>query len=397
MKNITTHWSSFTLLFYILLGCIAAICCYYAKYREYRTGINRRLLQKEYFAWYFSWVVVAVWRYIDNSVGGTDAPTYINYFRNCLDYSISNDNMDFFFSIFTRAIRLLTDNYHVYFFVVYFFMIISFVQFINTFSTKHSSSVPLCILVLLYLRGFTSIRSNLSIAILLCSIVFLYKNKIAWSVVFAILACFTHKIAILYAGFIVFYYMYKKRNFGLLKTIVVLASVVTLGLGIRYLVINGYVHFLSSTYVSYARRSLSNSFLDSYLIISIPQIAIGLAIIYFNKSINNRVVECQSNQDLCEFEYEDKISFLRLLCMYDVFAVPITYFLGVYRGYEFFMIARLIMWGEIIVYIKERFTKRSIPIVLAFIWLIFELWMYGRIDATWESSHLMPYVFQFFS
>ena len=107
---------------------------------------------------------------------------------------------------------------------------------------------------------------------------------------------------------------------------------------------------------------------------------------FFRKPLNELINE-SSEVD------KTKLEFLRLMAYYDFCMIPVLFLFDIYRGYEFFYVARLVLWGELIVIIRKYFNTKSKKIVNLFFLIIFIIWMINRIGATWESSHLMPYIF----
>ena len=389
----SVKWSTGSLILYIVSGLICGICCYYAKRRELRTRTARKLILREYFPLYFTWIVLAVFRYVDGSVGGTDALGYINNFTNSL-HPYGMENTDILFKLFNQAIRLISGDYHVFFFVFYLIEIISFVFFINEFSRPESSSIPITILFYLYLRSFTSIRSNFAISILLIALVFLNKKKNIKAFVLAISSVFIHVSAFVYALFILFYFIYINKKIGLFKSILIFSAAFLVGTIVQTTLMSGSISYLSSVgsgaYGSYASKSLQKNFLTDYSVSNLPQLALFITLLCFRKKIDG-AIEVASDKD------RSKIYMLRLICYFDFFMVPIIFILGIYRGYEYFYLARLVMWGEIIPIIRRYFLKQS-GIFISFLFLLFFIvWMYGRIEATYESSQLMPYVFGLFT
>ena len=387
----TLAWSKASLVLYIIMGIICWLFCHYAKRKERKTGIVRKTTSVEYWTWIITWSILAVFRYIDSSIGGTDAPSYINYFENCLD--MADDTTDFAFMWLNRIIRYFTDDYHVFFFIFYLFVIFSFIVFINEFSRCESSSIPLCILFYLYLRSFTSIRSNLAISFLLIALVALHRKKYFWTILLAILSIFSHVSAVAYVAFILFFYLYKERKMGLGKSIAIFSLAFAAAVVAQTILKTGAFDFLrnigSGAYLSYAQRFDPAEFFTNYSVSNLPQLALFIVMIIYRKQID-KVVENASEKD------KTRIQFVRLMCYYDFFIVPIITLLSIYRGYEYFYIARLVMWGEIIQIVKKYFNQQSRRIVSFGFMVFFIVWMYGRIEATWESSHLMPYVFGLF-
>ena len=339
------------------------------------------------------WLIFAVFRVINSNMGGQDAPTYIDIFQNCISPS-SDYNLDIAFGLLNRIIRHITADYHVYFFVIYSVYIISFLIFIKTFLIKHASVIPLCILVYLYLRGFTSIRSNLAISYLLISITLLFNKRYFGCICFALLTSLTHVSSAIYLPVLPFIYYYRKHKLPLWLVGAMIITSSFIGIFIQNSILSGVFSFLddvgSGAYVSYASKSLDNSFFDSFFMISLPQICIFAMLIIWGKVVNKHLMRMDSFGS-------EKCKVLKLIAYYDIIMVPITYTLGVYRSYEYFMLPRLLLWGIIIEMIRRSFGK-IIPrfvINVSFL-LLFILWMYGRLKAYAETSNMVFYSLDLF-
>ena len=269
----------------------------------------------------------------------------------------------------------------------------SLVFFINEFSRASSSSIPMIILFYLYLRSFTSMRSNMAIAIILISLVFLHRRKYLWTIAFSIIALLTHVAAFVYVAFIIFYFFYHDRKIGIKKSILFFAIAFIGGTYIQTLMTHGGFTFLSEVgtgaYASYAQRSLTKNFILDYSASNIPQLVLFVIMIFFRKQIDNTIKTAKENE-------KSKLEFIKLMAYYDFFMIPVIFILDIYRGYEFFYLARLIMWGELVVIIRKFFNDKSKKIISMVLIFAFCLWTFGRIQATWESSHLMPYIFKLF-
>ena len=85
------------------------------------------------------------------------------------------------------------------------------------------------------------------------------------------------------------------------------------------------------------------------------------------------------------------------MCLYDVILIPVTFILNVWRGYEYFYIARLIMWGEIIAMYEGLFNYKSRRLLNICVYLVFTGWMVFRLWSIYDESWLMPYVFMPFN
>ena len=90
----------------------------------------------------------------------------------------------------------------------------------------------------------------------------------------------------------------------------------------------------------------------------------------------------------------ERISFIKLICAYDLILIPVTYILGIWRGYEYLYIPRLMLWAELIPLFKKRISFHSKTAYDALLLVMFVAWMVFRQYNTWEDSGLMPYVFE---
>jgi hypothetical protein len=264
------------------------------------------------------------------------------------------------------------------------------ILFINEFSRLESSSIPLLIAVFLFLRSFTSMRSNFAIAIMMISLVCFNKKKYICSILLAVATVFIHVISAIYLLFYFFYWLYRKRNMNIWKSILLIILSYVASLMVRYLMISGTFGFLAEVgtgaYASYAGRSLGLSFAEIFNVSNIPQILLFFIVILNRKKLDAIIVNLNE-------ENKSKLTILRYLCYFDFFVVPMITLLGVYRGYEFFYLPRLLLWGEIIPILLQVFDKKSQNIMKVIIASVFLGWMANRLAATIETSNLMPYIF----
>ena len=393
--NMSPSWSYSTLILYILMGILGAWCCQKAKRTELMSGIKRTILSREYWPLYAVWVFLAVFRLIEGGIGGTDAPNYIKYFQECL--TMSEDSTEVVFKWFNQGIRLVFSDYHWYFLLFYSLLVITMVFVINEFSRTETTCIPLCILVFLFIRSFSAMRSIMAGMILLVSVVFLNRKAYWQAALFAVLAVFTHVSAIIYTVFYAYYFLFYKREISVRQSIVLFVLAYGVAVVGQQLIVSGALPFLrnigTGAYESYASYSLGKSFLEMFNISNIPQVALAAAMMLFQKEINGKI----NAQEPTEAR---KLKVLTHLCYFDLFAVPVITVLGVYRGYEYFYVARLVMWGELIPIVQSKVKdmlgpKFSHYVPYAFTG-VFILWMCTRFEAYSETSGLMPYMLEFF-
>lgn len=386
------YWDWGSLILYICSGMICCYACTRVKKRELRTGKKQNILCAEYMVWYAVWLFLAVFRHIERGIGGTDAYNYMTYFDVCLDLNSQHryvKHVDSLYRLLNQFIRLFTDNYHVLFFIIYTIIIFSYILVINEFAIPECSLLPVAILFYMYLRGFNTIRTTLSVSIILFSMVALKKRRNVLAMVLAVSSVFIHKVSMLYICYLILYYMYKKNKLTVKGCLVYTGIVAFVGPIARDVLIYSNWRFLNTgAYISYMSRSLVNSFFDGFWKICFSQLLLGAALIIFNKGLNQYILNLKE-------PYQTDAKFVRLVCYFDIMTIPATYLLGIWRGYEYFYLLRLLMWGMIIHVICTYFTKQSRRVIEWAFLIAFMVWMVSRIESTWESSSLMPYVLDF--
>ena len=113
------------------------------------------------------------------------------------------------------------------------------------------------------------------------------------------------------------------------------------------------------------------------------QMALGV-LMFFNIKNLRRRWETFDDVD------KKRIEIIYLICVFDFMLIPVNYIMNIWRGYEFFYVARLVMWGEVIA--SSLIAKYRIVKLLIF--AAFVAWMIFRVERTYEDSALMPYFFE---
>lgn len=390
--DLTPHWDNLSMLVYITMGIFGALCI---RSVNRRSGAEKcRIISKTgffYIAWFAVWIVFAVFRYVGSWIGGGDASSYIRYFEVCQNpgaYSFAQ-HVDVLYRLLNLLIRQFTNDYHVLFFVIYGIIVLSYIKFVEEFRFSRMSYIPLILIVYIYIRGFTSIRTNLGAACILFSIVFLHKKRTIVSIVFAVISGFFQVASFIYAFFILFYVIFKKRRLSIRSCIIwiVIASVV--GKIGQYIIANYEIPLLShGAYKWYATNKLSGtSFFSNFWKIAFSQMLLGVVLAVLWKLLD-KDVDSRTKED------GEKIEFIKMICIYDIILIPVTYILGIWRGYEYLYIARLMLWSALIPVVAKKLNERSKKVFYAGVLVAFIGWMIFRQYNTWEDSGLMPYVFE---
>lgn len=135
-----------------------------------------------------------------NYTVGVDTVVYVNFFENLKNISFQNLNLlryEYGFSLFCKVISIITDDYHVFLFLVSAFINFSVVHFINNNSRNKFLSLLMFVLCNYYFSYMNIMRQALAISIVLFSLEFLKKNKLLQFTILVILASQFHFSAII--------------------------------------------------------------------------------------------------------------------------------------------------------------------------------------------------------
>ena len=219
------HWDWGTLFLYIFIGLITILLIRQAekntkiiidKQNIYEKKYNKSG-KKIYLIIFFILVIFASSRLVTTQVGGKDAGNfYVPYFNDLLRYKLNLKNFVIFqgsiepgFYFLTYMIRLVTDNYHIYFLFIYGIISYSYLKFISDNISDKCYIFPFFLFLLPYLYSFAAIRSSLAVAFFLIGMVYLRNNKDLYFFIFSFIAFLFH-----YTAFIAFvFYLYYKIDF----------------------------------------------------------------------------------------------------------------------------------------------------------------------------------------
>ena len=82
------------------------------------------------------------------------------------------------------------------------------------------------------------------------------------------------------------------------------------------------------------------------------------------------------------------------MCIFDFALVPVCYILHIWRGYEYFFYARLILWGDIIAVFSKSLNVKEKRVASILFTLGLMVWMGIRVYSNWQLSSLSPYIFE---
>ena len=388
--SLTLAWSTPTMVLYTVMGFVGAFCIKKNSASLKYEKLSKKCICTPNILWFVIWEVFAVCRLVRYPIGGADATSYAQFFVNCFHPvgEWETNHIDIMYKLLNQCVRLFTDDYHVMFFVVYAIILISYIVFIEEFRIYEMSCIPFIILVYIYIRGFSSIRTNLGVACILFSLVAMHRKRVKTAFVFAIISGMFQVASLLYALMILCYYLNKKKKVKIQYCIVGLFIATFVAKLAQYVILNYQIPFLNNgSYRWYATTSTGESFFNNYWKIAFPQIAIAVVYFIMYKKL-------QRAKQIMKSDDRDKIEFMEWMIVFDILTIPVTFILGIWRGYEYLYIARLMMWAYLIPIMIRCFTNESRKYVITFFLFLFVGWMIFRQYNTWEDSCLMPYIFE---
>lgn len=350
---------------------------------------------KSYICWLLFWTFIATFRCIEGGAGGNDAGAYYLYFLNSFDihgYELTalelyDSNLGFRW--YNRILRLISDNQMYFLFVTHGIMLAFVIKFLDYFRFRKMSIVPFFLVVFWYIRGFCTIRSNLATAILLLSLIFLVDKRYKQSIVLAIISFLFHKMMIVYALFIPFYWysQHKKITFKQIIIAILLLSLSTTLLTTYIFGGNVFGSEFSEHYSNYSDASMEVGFFGNFWKIAFEQIILGVMLLLFQK----RIIIAASKMSSLEFR---KFQVIWYACLFDCLLIPICSAFGIWRGYEIFYIPRLVMWAILLKVLEPRSVKLQVLYTILCIGLFYG-WFLQKTSAEsfWKDTTLMPYVF----
>ena len=389
-------WDWGSLFLYLFLSFLAWFCILQAQ-KDRKENQPVKLLNRYYVFWFIVWVFIAVFRKVDaGGVGGKDAFSYKDYFEYCLDVVQTNNfsyRAEVTYRLFNKGLRYLTANYHWLFFIVYGLITFSFIYFVNENINKYINAIPLIIIFYSYLVFFNVMRNGFAIGFCLIATVQLERNNDKRAIVFFVLATLMHTASVVYAGFYVFYKIYRKKGSINIRKVALYVFLFTgFGLVLRNLILSDRLSFgsLGTPLKFYFSRSIESGFFEDYWKIVVTQLIMAIAFIVFDKQINEYINAISDMQD------QQRLIYIRLMCIYDLIMVPLCYLAHDFRAVHYFFIPRLLMWGILLNVVKKYFTKNSWVFLYECSGVVFIAYMIFRIYNNYEMSGLMPWVLDLF-
>ena len=387
---VITHWDLMSLFVYLFCALVGMICF------KGVMGLNTKparsvIFTKSALFLLFFWGIISTFRLVANGIGGTDAIGYVYDFEHALikNYMTSarDGSTDYFYMAVVYAIRSLTSDYHVYFAIIYGLISISFILFVSKFSQKKFSIIPFFMVFYIYLRGFNTLRSVFALSLILLALYCLTDKKYWLAYLFVIFSLFTHKSALVFAIVVPLCHVLANKKVGIFYMIAALVVVFFTSAIINKIFVDYTSGMdIGGSYNSYASREDSSFLASSTEFYGIY--LLGITMIIYARKLRKRIDKMGDENTRRIF------NILYIICMYDVAIGPFNAFMGIWRGYEFFYVARMCMWSMIIYMFTEKLNKTMSFLVKGVIFVCFAGWFIFRLSRTYEDSDLMPYVFE---
>lgn len=392
LSYVGLYFDNGSMLLYVLLGLISMWAVQKAKIIEVKTGKMASVLNKHYIAWGIVWVIVAVFRKVAFKLGGTDALNYIGFFEKCMHPNVESFYSHFYNDICYRWVNQLTyifcSDYHAYFLVIYAFIVFSMMYFCSNYIPKRTNYVPFILLFYLFLRSFNTIRSNLAISVLMVACVFLLKRKYSVAFIVAIISVLFHKSSALFAMVIPFCWYFRTKTISL-KFALCLFVISIIAVPVLQIFAIDFIteQEIDGAYQSYISGNMGSSFWQAGWTIAFEQMLLG-AFMLFSYRKMQRATETNDDFD------NSRMKIIWNICVFDMLLIPINFGLHIWRGYEYFYVARLVMWGYLIYLWVSTCHRQIRPLINFMLVIAFISWMIFRVYSTWEDSGLMPYIFE---
>ena len=320
----------------------------------------------------FMLTLFATFRLVGVDIGGRDTLSYIKDFLQAT--SGLSEKGTFFserlFYEYLHVIRIFTDNYRVFFLISYLFISWSYMMYIKKYSRLEYSTIPYLLLVFLFIKGFSSVRTSLAVALITIGLVYIDKRRI-FSICLMVASVFVHRMSILFILVFLFYYLFKKYlcRIPRIKLVIYLgifiAASVVVSSKLRSIIMA--FDWMSSTdlwYVSYKGISL----LEKWPMWFAHALLLVCYLIVARK-------ETETDKE--------HIAPVKIIFLFDIIILPMALTLGIYRANEFFFINRMVLWGYVINLGSNFFAKNSkqiykiIVLCLFIAWFIFRLYSEG--------------------
>lgn len=344
----TSNFDLITLMLYLTIGLVTVLLVSMAEKNTKLQIIGDdqaktyTLLGKVIYSLLFLILVFfACFRYVDVGIGGSDALVYIDWFKDGIRPGfdlisvITLKQQEPLFFAMTFIIRSITDNYLIYFFVIYSIIIGAYLKFFSRNFESRMMMLPIILFIINYIYSFSAIRSSMALAIGLLAIDAYRRNKKMHALLLGIIAFLFHYSSIIIIVFFLFYEVYNRKIFKR-KLSLTFALIVTTIIMVVFL--DQASTILESTKY---RAYLSN---PNNLRGQLPTIFFAIITLLNHKSLIMKM----GNKKIY------------IYCVYfSALLIPAVINLGAYRLHSYFDFPKLVVISFLIVVFGEKFSKKN--------------------------------------
>ena len=378
-----------TVIIYVTFALLGALCI--DKFMSAKVVLGKTYTKNSQyrFAWtfffVFIYVMLAVSRKVAQDIGGSDAIDYVYNFLNVYHGGLDrqgNSEIEPGFQLFTRVVRSFTSDYHLYFLLIYSFIVIVYAKFIREKCPIGMIYIPFILIMYPYLKSFTSIRSSVAISFILLGLTQFDKRK--WlSLIIVVMSLLFHRMSVMFVFVWPFVFFFNKYSSGISRKGFFFTSIV--GVIVTFLLAQSVQQYfialnvLSGTDLNYLTRNAGQNYLLRYpMFIGQLFLFIGL-LLYYNR-----------------IQWDSRSRFLRTLFIYDIWMIPVGLVLGMWRSIEYLYIVRLSLWSVLLYCICKKNNKENVFFVKSIAFLLFVFWLVFRVYKEWDPAKLSPYIFDLF-
>lgn len=374
---IKPYFSITTISAYVLIGIILVL---FLISRTSHNSVRRKYTNVSSILFVLLLTVFATFRLVGDGIGGQDALSYINRFVSD-DFDRGLDIMEPLYIFFNRAIRFFTSDYHVFFFIIYGFIAYSYLVFIKKIVPNKISYIPFILLAYLYVRGFNTLRTSLSVSFILFGVCYIGKKW--WiSLVFFISSIFIHRVSLLFLPLYILYHFFANHKQLYLSRKSFFFSII-IGIALSYSVS---VYLQNLTFLSALLEGTNDAY---YLKMSADESLLSAYPMYFGQAL--LAIFVLLNFD--KIKKHDNIDLLLICLIYDLWVIPAANILGMWRSMEYLYLCRLSLWGIIIYELCKSSRPDKVIIIKISSFFLFVFWFVFRFYSEWEPMKISPYVF----
>ncbi len=377
-----------TFIFYMGIAIVSALGIYFAEKNTYVKIIDNTQLKKYYpvgkilyLILFISLVFISSFRYVGPGIGGADTLWYISLFQNNTDVGFNIEKIitlkqqEPLFYLLIKLVRVFTDNYLIFFIIIYSIITIGYLEFFARNLRKGMVIYPVILFVVNYIYSFSAIRVSLALPISFLAVGMYDKGSKKNAVILTLIAVLFHYSALVILMFFVFYEVYKSKIFR--RKWIIVGTLIIASLSISLLINNISFIFEATKY----RYYLDN---QNNLRGQLPTIFFAFIVILNHKSLVTVMKE------KAIFLYTVYFSFL---------LVPAVMFLGAYRLHSYFDFPKIIVMSYLIAVLKTKFASsdRAGRLLIDFIaFTMIVVWTSYLVIRTSNSALLMPYINRLF-